>query len=288
MAEAPGHLLGQIIGNVLEAALKPILQTLAEKHSLYLDSHGPRPAIRKGSTLTWSDALGNAHDLDFVLERGGTADRLGNPAAFIEAAWRRYTKHSKAKAQEIQAAVLPVLSKWADVKPTPAAILAGEWTRPSLQQLRSSGFVVLHLDFMKTITVFAGAGMQIVGQRDGTPDEFWRKQVQVYSALSAAGKERLADSLRASHRSEFQQFVAELEMRIIRTINRVAVLPLHGSATEYGNVTAAIAAVRAYPGSSGQHPFIRFEIHIRYTNGDEIEASFASHSDAIDFLLTFA
>ena len=43
---------------------------------------------------------------DYVLERGGTDTVRGLPAAFIETAWRRYTKHSRNKAQEIQGAVL--------------------------------------------------------------------------------------------------------------------------------------------------------------------------------------
>lgn len=51
---------------------------------------------------------GNAHDLDFVLERGGSDDKIGMPAAFIETAWRRYTKHYRNNAQEIQGALEPL------------------------------------------------------------------------------------------------------------------------------------------------------------------------------------
>jgi len=43
---------------------------------------------------------------DHVLERGGTDAMRGVPAAFIETGWRRCTKHSRNKAQEIQGAVL--------------------------------------------------------------------------------------------------------------------------------------------------------------------------------------
>lgn len=83
MAEAPGHLLGQIVGNLLEASIQPILEQVAERHGLYLDKHGTRLA-RAGKKVTWTDDLGNAHDLDFVLERGGTADKIGRPAAVIQ------------------------------------------------------------------------------------------------------------------------------------------------------------------------------------------------------------
>ena len=37
MSAAPGHLLGQLIGNLLEDAVKPELQSLADDHGIYLD-----------------------------------------------------------------------------------------------------------------------------------------------------------------------------------------------------------------------------------------------------------
>src|SRR4030042_370278 len=104
MAESLAHTFGQIIGNVLEEAIEPALQEFADRHGLYLDKRGSRKA-REGRRVTWTDLYGNAHDLDFVLERGGTDDVVGIPVAFIETAWRRYTKHSRNKAQEIQGAI---------------------------------------------------------------------------------------------------------------------------------------------------------------------------------------
>ena len=108
MAESPSHRFGQIIGEALEAGVEPLLAAFAKKHNLYLDKKGGRPC-RKGAKVSWFDAQKNKHDLDFVLERGGTPTKQGIPAAFIETAWRRYTKHSKNKAQEIQGAVLPLV-----------------------------------------------------------------------------------------------------------------------------------------------------------------------------------
>jgi hypothetical protein len=104
MAESLAHTLGQVIGNVLEDALEPPLREFAAAYGLYLDKKGPRKA-REGKKVTWRDLYGNAHGLDFVLERGGTDEVIGTPVAFIETAWRRYTKHSRNKAQEIQGAI---------------------------------------------------------------------------------------------------------------------------------------------------------------------------------------
>jgi hypothetical protein len=100
--ESPAHRFGQIVGEVLEAAVTPVLRAFAKKHGLYLDMKGPRPC-RKGKLCKWVDLNGNSHDLDFVLERGGSPSERGAPAAFIETAWRRYTKHSRNKPKRFKA-----------------------------------------------------------------------------------------------------------------------------------------------------------------------------------------
>ncbi len=181
MAEAPGHLLGQIIGNALEKSVEPLVAKIARRYALFFDKKGPRPA-RPGLKLAWTDDLGNTHDLDFVLERGGTRDKIGTPAAFVEVAWRRYTKHSRAKAQEIQGALLPLLAKYADVKPFAGVVVAGEWTSGALQQMRSSGFSVLHLDYGDVVAAFAKHGID-VDANERTPDVYVRQQIDKYQKL---------------------------------------------------------------------------------------------------------
>ncbi|MEW6529677.1 MAG: hypothetical protein AB1473_02500 [Thermodesulfobacteriota bacterium] len=146
MAESPAHKFGQIIGDTLEAAIEPLLKRVAEEHGLYLDRKGRRPA-RKGRKLSWKDQHGNVHDLDYVLERGGTPRKIGVPVAFIEAAWRRYTKHSRNKAQEIQGAILPLKETHYRAAPFVGVVLAGEFTQGSLEQLRSLGFSILYFPY---------------------------------------------------------------------------------------------------------------------------------------------
>src|SRR3972149_4853370 len=112
MAESPAHKFGQVIGGVLESGIRPQLEEFCHQQGLYLDhQHKDRPA-RRGRKVTWADDYGNAHDLDFVIEREGTDQTIGQPVAFIEVAWRRYTKHSRNKAQEIQGAILPLAEKY--------------------------------------------------------------------------------------------------------------------------------------------------------------------------------
>lgn len=107
MALSPAHRLGQSIGEQLEAALHEPLQAIAQEFGLYLDYPHKRPARSNRKEVAWQDAHGNTHNLDYVLEEGGSENERGRPRAFIENAWRRYTKHSRNKVQEIQGAVGP-------------------------------------------------------------------------------------------------------------------------------------------------------------------------------------
>jgi len=135
MALSPAHRFGQYLGNLLEALFLPELEGFCAEHGLYLDKHGDRSA-RKGKKVTWVDKYENSHDLDFVVEKGGVEGSRGRPLAFIEVAWRRYTKHSKNKAQEIQGAVVPLSETFHWDMPFKGAVLAGQFTAPSLKQLR--------------------------------------------------------------------------------------------------------------------------------------------------------
>jgi hypothetical protein len=286
MAEAPGHRLGQIIGDLLELSVEPLLRLFAEEHDLYLDRKEPRPA-RDGVKCTWVDSLGNAHDLDFVLERGGSRTKVGTPAAFIETAWRRYTKHSRAKAQEIQGAILPLLTTHANVKPFAGAVIAGRWTSGALQQMRTSGLSVLHIDYDEIVQSFRTVGVDIDSE-EGTPDAYLQRQVDAWTALVDEQRAAVGESVRACAPTRFAAFRDDLVRTISRTIEVVRVLPLHGLPVVCAGVDEAIETVGSYTPAEAVPKLVRFEIGIRYTNADRIDAQFESAVDAIDFLRTFA
>ena len=170
MAQSPSHRFGQIVGLLLEDILEPQLRIFCEARGLYLDVKGPRPGVRNGRKVIWTDKYGNDHDLDFVIEAGGTNSRQGRPVAFIEAAWRRYTKHSRNKAQEIQGAILPIADACQWDKPFLGAVLAGIFTRASLDQLRSVGFHVLYFQYASVMSAFNSVGID-AEFNETTPDE---------------------------------------------------------------------------------------------------------------------
>ena len=125
MAQSPSHKFGQIIGDVLEQMLMRSFSEFADAHDLYLDYKHARKARGNRKKVSWVDHKGNKHDLDYVFEAGGSEAVIGTPKAFIESAWRRYTKHSRNKAQEIQGAVAVLAETYQDHSPFLGVVLAG-------------------------------------------------------------------------------------------------------------------------------------------------------------------
>jgi len=285
LAEAPGHQLGQIVGGVLEAAVEPVLRGIANELRLYLDTKGGRPA-RPGRKVTWTDELGNAHDLDFVLERGGTDEKTGVPAAFIEAAWRRYTKHSRNKVQEIQGALIPLRTTHRRAGPFVGAILAGDFTKGSIDQLTSNGFAVAYIPTQQVAGAFAEFGIEI-GLPEDTPDEVLAGEVEKFEKLDAAERRRLAGEVGRKGSAQLAVFAIKLRGAIQRRVESVTVVALHGELKQFEAVPDAIQAIRDYSRDARSLPFQRFELTVRYSNGDRITAEFAESSAAIEFLETF-
>jgi hypothetical protein len=199
MAASPSHQFGQIVGLVLESAIGPPLEKTAKKHGFYLDSKRPRKARDGKKKVVWVDGQGNAHDLDFVIEEGGSEARIGVPKAFIEIAWRRYTKHSRNKAQEIQGALAPLAERYSDSHPFLGVVLAGDFTDGSLNQLLSHGFCILHFPYGCVVEAFSEAGID-ASFDENTPDKQFARKVKQFKKLGEAAKGRLAEGLRDRER----------------------------------------------------------------------------------------
>jgi len=299
MAEALGHRWGQLIGDVFELFVRNLLSEVATKHSLYLDFKKPRKArVNQGgkdlSKVTWQDSYGNKHDLDYVLEAGGTEEKLGTPVAFVESAWRRYTKHSKNKAQEIEAAVRPVALTFARYQPFCGAVLAGEFTKNSLQQLRSKGFAVLHIPYGSILAAFATLGIDASSRdgRGGTTEKEFGQKIRAWEALKQpTGTNRLLAKLRDLHAPAIADFVEQLEASINRRVTSVRLTVLRGTSVTCPDIPSAIRyladnseAKRVHENEEDRE---HFEVQLRFNTGAKIEAIFPNRGEAIGFLKSF-
>jgi hypothetical protein len=283
MAESPAHRFGQIIGETLELALRPVLESIARDLGLFLDGKGKRSARGTKRKVAWIDGKGNTHDLDYVFEYGGSSEKVGLPRAFIEIAWCRYTKHSRNKAQEIQGAILPLAEHYSDSHPFLGVVLAGVFTDGSLKQLRSQGFAVLYFPYQSVVKAFATAGIN-ANFGENTSDRALAVRVRQYEKLTAGKKAGIADALRNQQKRELEGFLILLRAALTRRIESVYVLPLHSAQTTLRNVVEAIAFIEGCDETRFAPSFVRYEIGIRYNNGDEVRGQFQDKGTAISFL----
>lgn len=188
VAASPSHKFGQIIGDLLEAATREPLHGVAAEFGLYFDDKHSRPARGGKIKVAWTDLKGNVHDLDYVFEEGGSETTIGRPRAFIEIAWRRYTKHSRNKAQEIQGAIGPLAETYAYSHPFLGVVLAGEFTSGSLTQLKSLGFRVLYYTYDDVVEAFAKVGID-ASFDEGTSDAVIQRKVDAFKGPKAAGSQ---------------------------------------------------------------------------------------------------
>lgn len=283
MAESPSHKLGQIIGNVLEAVIGPFLLEFAKEKNLYLDHQKNSRTARKGKKVTWEDPYGNIHDLDYVLEMHGTDTAIGTPIAFIEVAWRRYTKHSRNKAQEIQGAILPLADKFRWSNPFLGAVLSGYFTEGSLEQLRSFGFHVLYFPYDTLVDAFAKEGINIVFD-ETTPDGVFKRCVKKIESTPRKKMEKIKNHLVTANKDQLSHFMESLRRRLDRMIEKIIVVPLYGIPYEFSTIEDAIKFLDQHQTHEHSSDFRKYEVIVKFTNGDQVEGSFRDKAKVQGFL----
>jgi hypothetical protein len=283
MAKSPPHQFGQIIGNLLEAAFYQPLKDVADEFGLYLDYKHKRPARRNLKKVSWTDYKGNNHDLDYVLEEGGSEQLKGRPRAFIETAWRSYTKHSRNKAQEMQGAIQPLIDTHKDCHPFVGVVLAGRYTRGSINQLNSHDFRTIVYYYDTIVKIFMSVGIDASWDED-TDDAEILKKVEAYKALGTTEKERLIAAFRDYQQDDLRNFLQGIKAVLGRAVECVFILPLHGDSHQLMSVSDAIKFLENYSEDESSPKFVRYELNVRYTNANEIRGQFNSKAEAIQFL----
>ncbi|MBN3896449.1 MAG: hypothetical protein HWQ41_14640 [Nostoc sp. NOS(2021)] len=287
MAQSPSHKFGQQLGKLLEDIvlydiLKPRLQQFAQVKNYYLDWQRSR-AARSGKKVTWEDKYGNKHDLDFVIEVDGTDNKLGRPVAFIESAWRRYTKHSKNKAQEIQGAILPIIELHHLSAPFYGVVLAGDFTKPALEQLKNNGFAVIYIPYKGVVSAFQVIDFDVAFDED-TPDESYTTAFRQLDSLTSSDKEKLRQALMRVSQEEVDRFMETLRNCLERYISNIVVIPLFGKRYEFDSIDDAISGLDTLKIDSPVGEFEKFEVIVDYNNSDTIRATFQNKNLLTDFL----
>ena len=289
MANSESHKVGEFIGTFFELAMKGPIKEFCDKNKLYFDSYGYRKARGKDK-ITWVDIKGSRHDLDYVIEEGGTEEKIGTPIAFIELAWRRYTKHSKNKVGEIQAAIDPICQKYSTVNPFKGAFLCGEFTKTSIDQFKKDGFSVVYIPFSTLVKVFKKHNVNI-DYDEKTSETVFKKTYDNLQDIKIEHHDQLvaiANDLKKACKKDIDAFIKKLTDHYLRKIKVIKILPLHGNLLEIDKLSDAIAIINKYDEKKKKSAdFVKFEIYIEYNNGEEIKAEFFSKRNAIEFLNKF-
>nr|WP_294493589.1 hypothetical protein [uncultured Mediterraneibacter sp.] len=285
MAKSPAHRLGQIIGDILEETMIRYCEPIAAKHKLYIDYKHERDARNGKKEVQWKDVNGNFHKLDVVLEKGGTEQIFGTPKAFIEVAWRRYKKHAKAKAQEISAAIKPLIAKYNLDSPFFGVVLSGEFTDNSLEQMKSEGFEVLYFSTEALEKAFASHGFD-VHWNEGTSEAELQSRVNRMELMSEEEKEKIGRSLMEANRDQWKSFVSKLDTALERMIGNIRVTSLYGNLKSFSTVEDACTYISHCSDSSEDLvlPLHNYEITVLYSNGDSIDIKFKERTNAIKYL----
>ncbi|MDZ4443495.1 hypothetical protein ORM30_24030 [Bacillus cereus] len=286
MGKATAHKFGQMIGGLLEETMLKYLNPIAQKHNLYLDYKHQRSARGKKKEVIWNDINDNKHKLDIVFEKNGSDTEVGQPLAFIEMAWRRYTKHSKNKAQEIQGAIIPLIAKYNKYSPFYGAVIAGEFTQPSIKQMESVGFRIVYFEFKTIIDAFKTADIDVYWGED-TEDSLVLAKIEQYNKLNSTQKDGIIDKLIELNKEQLEEFVRKIDEAVLRKIEYIRVFSLHGNCEELPSVKEAYDYILSYDEENTTAPLVKYEILIRYNNGDRIEAQFQEKTSALAFLMEY-
>ncbi len=282
MANSVAHRFGQIIGDLLENTIIRYCMPIADEYEMYLDYKHPRQARNNHQKVEWKDINDNIHDLDIVFERGGSEAEYGTPEAFIEVAWRRYTKHSKNKVQEISAAIKPLVQLYSEVCPFYGAVLAGEFTNNSLNQIRSEGFKLLYFSNEAIEEAFASQGIDAHWEESTSETEL-QKRIDQFNTLSEEQIKAIGDILIQNNIAQWESFLQCLREALEKEIKSIDITSLFCISKVFSNVRDACDYVTFDEEeiTFNQNTFHGYEILVEYSNGDRINKQFKEKQKAL-------
>lgn len=203
----------------------------------------------------------------------------------IECAWRRYTKHSKNKAQEIQGAVLPIAEKYKYHKPFLGAVIAGVFTAPSIEQLNSCGFETLYFEYSDIVKAFKVVGVD-ASFEESTTDEDAASKIEALQGLSGDQYEIVFENIIALSQDKVNRFKARLESSLYRQVSRIIIAPLYGISSTFDSIDDALVYLDEFDSSTLPQTvsFEKLYIQVEYSNADKISGEFSSQINAKSFL----
>ena len=148
----------------------------------------------------------------------------------------------------------------------------------------SEGFEVVYIpiDIIQKAFDIVGIDAHWV---ENTQESILQDKIDDFSRLSQPEIERIKDELINLTRVQLENFCLKLCKSLERKIETIRIIPVFGNETTFSCIYEARDFISTFNEKIINKPiFYKFEIFIRYSNGDRLEAQFIEKSNAIAFL----
>lgn len=171
----PASALGEKIGHIFEDAVqRNVMSTIMEC------GFTAKPEKMKNG----SD---NKYQIDLVVR-----DKYGKPVILVETKYIRYKKHNRDKGSWLCTAHYNLKKSHPSIRKL-TAVLAGNWSEPSLEMMKSFGMEIIRIPFDKFVDVLLEYDVEFDWPEKDK--ETPRKSLGVFDLLSDDKKKKIGDEL---------------------------------------------------------------------------------------------
>jgi hypothetical protein len=153
--------------------------------------------------------------------------------------------------------------------------------------LTSHGIAVLHIPFSALADSFASKGVNLRYPEKAT-DATKAGVISKWDALTPSDLSALRASVRAAAGAAYTGFMAGLREVLSSPVTSVCIIPMFGHDMHFASVSDALAALADYDEEKpAPVRFRRFEVMVRFSNGDTAFGNFGTKDAAVSFLNHF-
>ena len=186
----PAAALGQEIGKLIEVELVQSLRLAME-----VFGHTIGPAKLK-------DATENIFQIDAVVR-----DSKGSPIILLDPKYIRYKKHNRDKGSWLCVAHYNLRKTYPTIRKC-IAVLAGNWSKPSMELIKSFGVEILNIPFLHIKEVASSYGVEFEWEEKDR--ETPRISHELFVELSSEQKSEMAQRLIAPVKKELEDSVIDV------------------------------------------------------------------------------
>lgn len=211
-----GSAIGEAIGSTIERGVNALLKPLAEENGYIYVTYIENTKTRQPGKLLLKDHFGNAFNIDSVI-----VNNRMQPIVLIESKYIRYTKHNRDKGSWICNTHYNLRRSYPTVRKS-IAVLAGNWSGPSLNMMRSYDVTIFEVGFRAIVATLHEYGIDITWkekERNVAKDAWiaWNSlqanQMDVIaSTLLADIQDNLRESLKTTLDDTLPHELRELEL----------------------------------------------------------------------------